>query len=214
VEAGDPEQTQNIELGTKWNLFGERLLATAAVFRMTKDDVMESVGDAYSTLGTLNTGKNRVQGVECSLAGSLTEKLSAQFSAAFMESEVLQSFNADEVGRALSNFANDSLYLQLRYDANRQVSFGGSLTYKGEMYGGQPDTAAGFDTEINDYSIVVPSYEVVDLFVNYYPSEKINFRLNVSNVTDEEYWLAAYRSGSFMYLGDSRNVRATVTWGF
>ncbi|MEQ8207615.1 MAG: TonB-dependent receptor [Woeseia sp.] len=214
VEVGDPETTINMELGTKWNLFNERLLLTAAAFRMTKDDVMESVGDAYSTIGTLNTGKNRVQGVEFSVTGSITDKLSAQFSAAFMESEVLESFNTDDIGRVLSNFADDSLYLQVRYDANEKVSFGGSVTYKSEMYGGQPDTAAGYNSTLNDYSIVVPSYDVVDLFVNYYYSDRVNLRLNASNVSDEEYWVAAYRSGSFMYLGDSRNVRATVTWGF
>lgn len=212
VSAGDPEQTENIELGTKWNLFDERLLAAAALFQITKDDVMESVGDSYSTLGTLNTGRNRVRGVEFSLTGSLTEKLSAQFSAAFMDSEVLRSFNEENEGRALSNFADDSVYLQLRYQATPKLAFGGVLTYKSEMYGGQPDTAAGYDDSIGDYSIVVPDYTVFDFFLNYYPAEKVNLRLNVNNVTDEEYWLAAYRSGSFMYIGDRRNFRATITW--
>ena len=34
------------------------------------------------------------------------------------------------------------------------------------------------------------------------------------NVTDEEYYLAAYRSGSFLYYGDARNVRLTVNYEF
>lgn len=214
VDRSEPEHVQNLELGTKWQIFDDRLLATAALFRITKSDVMESVGDAYSTLGTLNTGKNRVQGIELSLTGALTEKLSAQISAALMESEVLEAFDSANEGLALSNFANDSLYLQLRYEASQKFAFGGALTYKSEMYGGQPDTAAGFNPTIGDYSIVVPSYEVVDLFVNYYPTETLNLRLNVNNVADKEYWTAAYRSGSFMYLGEARNVRATVTWEF
>ncbi len=214
VDRSDPEQVTNLELGTKWELFDNRMLATAAIFQMTKDDVMESVGDSYSSLGTLNTGKNRVQGIELSLTGAITEKLSAQFSAGFMESEVLEAFNEDNIGLALSNFADDHVYLQLRYDATPKFSFGGSITYKSEMYGGQPDTAAGFNDDIGDYSIVVPSYEVVDLFMNYYPTESLNLRLNVSNVADEAYWTAAYRSGSFMYIGDARAVRGTLTWEF
>ncbi|MFK8020761.1 MAG: TonB-dependent receptor [Pseudomonadales bacterium] len=214
VDRSDPEHVENLELGTKWEFFNDRLLATAALFRMTKDDVMESVGDSYSTLGTLNTGKNRVQGVELSLTGAITDKLSAQFSAAFMESEVLDAFIEDNVGLALSNFADEHLYLQLRYDASPRFSFGGSISYKSEMYGGQPDTAAGYNATIGDYSIVVPSYEVVDLFMNFYPTEKVNLRLNVSNVADTEYWTAAYRSGSFMYLGEARSVRGSVTWEF
>ena len=45
VTESRPEKTTNLELGTKWNLFDEMLLATAAVFRVTKDDVMEGVSD-------------------------------------------------------------------------------------------------------------------------------------------------------------------------
>jgi catecholate siderophore receptor len=212
VDRSEPEQTDNYEIGTKWNLFDDRLLATAAVFWMAKTDVMESVGNAYSTLGTLNTGENRVEGVEFALTGNVTEKLSAQFAAAFMESEVEESYIEANEGLVLSNFGDDSVYLQLRYQATPTIAFGGAVTYKSKMYGGQPDTAAGFNAATGQYSVVVPSYEVYDLFLNYYPSEKINVRVNVNNVFDEEYWLAAYRSGSFMYLGDARSIRATLTW--
>lgn len=214
VGVSDPERVNNLELGSKWELFDNRLLFTAALFSITKNDVMESVGDDYSTLGTLNTGKNRVQGVEFSLTGAITDKLSTQFTATFMDSEVLEAFNAENVGLALSNFADDQVYLQLRYDASPSFSFGGSITHKSEMYGGQPDTAAGFNNEIGDYSIVVPSYQVLDLFINYYPSDKLNLKLNLSNVTDEEYFTAAYRSGSFMYLGDAPSARASLTYNF
>lgn len=212
VEVSDPESTENLEIGSKWNLFDGRVLATVALFRMTKDDVMESVGNAYSTIGTLNTGKNRVQGIEVSLTGNLTEKLSAQVTAAAMSSKVLKAFNADEEGRALSNFADDSVFVQLRYEVSPKLAVGASWTYKSEMFGGQPDTAAGFNTAINDYSIVVPSYDVTDVFVQWFPTDRLNVRLNAGNVFDQEYWTAAYRSGSFMYLGDARSLRATLTY--
>lgn len=214
VAESDPETMENLELGVKWHFFGEKLLATAAVFDMTKSDIHESVGNAYSNLGTLNTGENRVRGVEFSLVGNITDKLSTQFSAAFMESEVTKAFVPEQVGLALANFADDSLYLQLRYQATPKLSFGGSVTYQSEMYGGQPDTAAGFNTALNDYSVVVPSYSVVDLFLNYEHSDRLALRVNAGNVLDEEYWTAAYRSGSFMYLGARQNLRASVTYGF
>ncbi len=62
VRDSEPERTQNMELGTKWRLLDDKLLLTAAAFQVTKDDVMENVGDDYETLGTLNTGENRVRG--------------------------------------------------------------------------------------------------------------------------------------------------------
>lgn len=210
----DPEIVENLELGTKWMVFDEQLMATAALFRMTKDDVMESVGDSYSTLGTLNTGKNRVQGMEFGLSGDIIEGLSIQASASVMDSEVLKSYSDSNLGLALSNFADRSYYVQLRYQPNEKFAFGGDYSYQSEMYGGQPDTAAGYDSANNRYSIVVPSYSVVNLFANYYFSEDLTLRVNIGNALDEEYWTAAYRSGSFMYLGDGRNFRATLNYQF
>ena len=214
ASAADPETVENIELGTKLILMDDRLLFTAALFQMTKSDVMESVGDSYSTLGSLNTGENRIQGIEVGVIGDITEKLSVQLSAASMESEVLDSFNPEYIGLALSNFAENSAFLQLRYQFNDKLAFGGSYTYQDQMYGGQPDTAAGYDAENNRYSIVVPDYQVVNLFASYNATDKLTFRLNAGNVLDEEYWTAAYRSGSFMYLGDAQNVRLTANYEF
>jgi catecholate siderophore receptor len=212
--AADPELVENLEIGTKWSLLDEKLFLAASWFQVTKSDVMESVGDAYSTLGTLNTGKNRVDGIELAMNGNITDKLSVQVSAAKMQSEVLASVDEGNVGLALSNFSRESFYVQLRYQPTESFAFGGDFTYKGEMYGGQPDSAASYDTEISDYNIVVPNYSVINLFANYSVSDAMTLRLNIGNVTDKEYWTAAYRSGAFMYLGDARSAKATLTYEF
>lgn len=212
--AADPETVENLELGTKLMLMDDELMVTAALFQMTKSDVMESVGDDYSTLGTLNTGENRVQGVELGLVGEVTEELSVQASFAVMDSEITKSHNEDNVGRVLSNFAENSAFVQLRYQLTEDFSFGGNYSYQSEMYGGQPDTAAVYDSENNRYRIVVPDYQVVNLFANYNAAENLTFRLNIGNAFDTEYWTAAYRSGAFMYLGDARSTRLTVNYEF
>ena len=214
VKQSDPELVENIELGTKWQFFDEKLMATAALFQMTKDDVMESVGNDYSSLGTLNTGKNRVKGIELGLVGDINDTLSMQASATVMDSEVLESYNEENEGLALSNFAEKSWYIQLRYQPNETWAFGGDYSGQSEMYGGQPDTAAGYNAETGQYSIVVPSYQVLNLFANYNATEDLTLRVNVGNALDKEYWTAAYRSGSFMYLGDARTVRFTVNYQF
>jgi catecholate siderophore receptor len=176
---------------------------------------MESVGDEnYVTLGTLNTGVNRVRGIEIGFVGNLTDELSVQFSATSMDSEVIDSINEDSIGLALSNFAEKSVYLQLRYEINESFVVGGDYAYQSEMYAGQPDTAAGYDSVNNQYSIVVPSYQVVNLFANYYATKNLSFRLNIGNAFDEEYWTAAYRSGAFMYLGSATSTKLTTTYEF
>lgn len=213
--AASPERVENIELGTKWSLDDDELLLSAALFQMTKSDVMESIGaDDYAATGTLNTGENRVKGLELGAVGEITEKLSVQFSAAIMDSEVTKSFVPTNEGLALSNFAEKSAYLQLRYEPNATFAFGGNITYQSEMYGGQPDSAAGYNQTTGEYSIVVPSYSFVNLFANYNVTETFTLRANLGNVFDREYWTAAYRSGAFMYLGDGRNARLTATYEF
>ncbi|MGE4070545.1 MAG: TonB-dependent receptor [Lysobacterales bacterium] len=211
VVRSKPETVENMELGAKWNLMDEKLLATVALFQITKDDVMESVGDAYSQLGTLNTGKNRVRGIEFGLSGNLNERWSAQFSASFMEAEVLEAFVASNIGKTLSNFADDQAFLQLRYQASPKFSLGGALTYSSEMHAGQPDTAAGFSASRGEYSYTVPGYTTLDAFANYEFSETLKLRLNVNNVFDRDYYLAAYRSGAFTYIGDARNAQLTLS---
>ena len=200
-----PEKTENIELGTKWELFNDKLLATAAAFQITKDDVME--GADYSTVGTLNTGKNRVEGVEISLAGNLTDKLSSLFGAAVMNAEILESVDPAGEGKTLANFADKSLFLQLRYQATPAFAFGGTATYSSPVYVGQPDSAASEDRS-------VPSYTVYDLFASYQINDKLGLRLNVGNVTDKDYYLTAYRSGAFTYIGDRRDAQLTLSYEF
>jgi len=216
-----PEKVQNIELGTKWDLFNDKLLATAAIFQITKDDVME--GADYDTQGTLNTGANEVTGIEVSLAGNLTDDLSILFGASVMKAEITESFNngvnlttnragdvvatEDARGSTLANFADKSAFLQLRYQATQELSFGGSATYSSEVFTGQPDTAANEDWG-------VPSYTVVDVFATYAVNEQFNVRLNVGNVTDKDFYLTAYRSGTFAYMGAARSTKLTVSYDF
>ncbi len=208
----EPETTENIELGTKWNLFDGQLLLTAALFQITKTDVME--GADYGSAGTFNTGENEVQGFEFGASGNITDKLSAQAGFTTMDAEVIESFNPANEGRTLSNFADDTAFVQLRYRLTDRLAIGGAMKYESKKYAGQPDSAAGFNPTTGQYSQPVPSYTVYDLFASWQFTETLDARLNLGNVTDEEYYLAAYRSGSFLYFGDARNVRLTVNYEF
>ncbi|MCK6389913.1 MAG: TonB-dependent receptor [Azonexus sp.] len=209
--AAKPELTENIELGTKWNLLGGKLLATAAVFEINKKDVME--GNGYTSSGTYNSGGNRVRGIEFGLAGNLTEKLSAFAGVSFMEAEVTKSATQDNVGKTLSNFAENTASAQLRYQATPKFAFGSAVKYESKKYAGQPDSAAGYNAN-GEYSQPIPAYTVVDVFADYRIDKQTKLRLNIGNVFDKDYYLAGYRSGSFLYKGDARNARLTLNYDF
>ncbi|WP_367066334.1 TonB-dependent receptor [Oryzisolibacter sp. LB2S] len=210
-----PEKSQNFELGTKWNLFDDKLLFTAAIFRTVKKDVMEGdpTGTGYESAGMFNTGKNRVQGIEFGLAGNLTPQLEVQGGVAFMKSKVLHSVSAANIGRPLSNFADRSAMLQGKYQFTRDFGLGAVARYESGKCGGQPDTGAGFNAQ-GYCSQPIPSFTVYDLFATYRINKSADLRLNVLNVTNKDYFTAVYRSGAFLYKGDARAVRLTLNLDF
>ncbi|OPX55901.1 catecholate siderophore receptor [Oceanospirillum multiglobuliferum] len=209
--AADPEQSTNLELGTKWSLMNDELLLTAAVFQTTKDNVIEtsSGSTGYGSGGSLNTGKNEVKGVELGLVGNLTNKLSGHLNITSMKSKVLESSNAAAVGLPQANFADTSANLQLRYQLTEQFAFGGAATYSSEIYGGSPE--AGTNTET---APELPSYTVLDAFASYQVNPKLGIRANVQNLTDKRYYTAVYRGGSIVYLGDARSANISVNYKF
>lgn len=230
-----PEKSTNYELGTKWNVFDDKLLITGAIFQTTKSNVME--GADYSAAGTYNSGKNRVQGIEFGLAGNLTDRFTAQAGVTVMKSEILASAPQPipantapgnvaaatataaatakaNVGKRLSNFANRSLSVQLKYQLTDAFAFGGAARHESQRYGGQPDTAAGYSLATGRYSQPVPAFMVYDVFASYRFNRRMDVRLNVLNVEDKDYYTAVYRSGSFLYKGDGRATRVTLNYEF
>jgi catecholate siderophore receptor len=212
---GQPVRTKNYELGTKWELFGHKLLVTAAAFRLVKDGVFESPnGDSYSQIGSLNTGRYRVKGLEFGLVGNITSRLSGQVGVTVMNSKVLDSVIPANVGLKLANFANNQANAQLRYQLTDALAIGGNVNYKSSMAAGQPDTAAGWSTALGDYSYKVPAYTTFDLFGTVKLNRHLEARVNVQNVGNADYYLAAYRSGTFVYIGDKRRVTFALTGKF
>lgn len=212
---GKPERSENLELGAKLELFNERLLLTAAAFRTDKKDIFEGGTNSYLATGSLNSGAIRVEGVELGFAGNLTERLSGQVGASFMKSKVLKSLvDPASVGRRVSNFANTSVDAQLRYQLTDRLALGGTLTYQSEMFAGQPDTGAAWNTTANTYSVRVPGHTALDAFVSFKINPMFSVQLNGQNLTNKTYYTAAYRSGGFAYLGDARSFKATLTAKF
>lgn len=221
IANGLPESSESFEAGIKADLFDHRLMATAAAFQITKGDVFETALPAdgepsndYEPTGALNTGKNRVRGVEFGIVGNLTERLSGQAALTIMDSEILDSNDPAKIGRRLSNFANTQFSGQARYQATNALAFGGTATYKSAMYTGQPDDAASYNSALEVYTYKVPSYWVFDAFASYQINQNLGARLNVTNLADKRYYQAGYRSGHFLYIGDGRRATMTLTAKF
>lgn len=220
-----PERSLNLELGAKFELFDERLLLTTSLFQIIKTDVME--GANYDVVGTFNTGKIRVRGLEAEIAGNITDNWSIQGGITVMDAKVLKSANvgisaanlalgATNVGKTIANFADFQASLQTRYQVTEKFAMGAAIKHKSKMFGGQPDTAAVFTQTATGftYNQPVPAYTVNDLFFEYKFNNRVDLRVNINNVTNEDYYTAVYRSGTFLYKGDARSVVGTVNVKF
>jgi catecholate siderophore receptor len=151
-----------------------------------------------------------VRGLEFGLVGNFTEKLSGQIGGAIMQSKVLDSATAINIGHPLSNFAKQAYSAQLKYQPTDAFAFGSTVRHESDRCGGQPDTGAGFTNGV--CSQPVPSFTVFDVFASYRFSRRWDVRLNVLNAGNKDYYTAVYRSGSFLYKGDARSARLTMNY--
>jgi catecholate siderophore receptor len=55
---------------------------------------------------------------------------------------------------------------------------------------------------------------VYDAFDAYRFNKNLELRANLLNLADNDYYLAGYRSGSFVYKGDARALRMTLNMDF
>src|SRR5690606_40941284 len=81
----EPEETRNYEIGTKWNLLDDGLSLAAAVFRTEKGNARVLVADSTYE----NAGKTRVNGVELSATGKLTDKWQLFAGYSYLDSELV-----------------------------------------------------------------------------------------------------------------------------
>jgi catecholate siderophore receptor len=191
----DAEENEAYELGVKWNVFDEHLALSMAGFRVDKDARVQTGAGAGAVISI--SGVQRVEGFELTAQGNLTPNLSIFGGITFLDSEIIKSPVAAQVGTALPNITETSFSLMARYEFNPMLYAGGLVNYNDEKHGGTVNSLATF----------VPDYWRGDLFVGYHVTSHIDLSLHVLNVTDEVYFDALYRSAApFTYIAPGRSA--------
>lgn len=220
----DPEEAENIEIGAKWNTMDGRLLLTAALFRNERSQYR--VDDPTGQQQSLD-GRSRVDGVALGVSGQVTPKLYVYANYTWLDSEFLQNASNSVVaagadfraGDPLPNTPEHSFNLWATYDLTRQLQIGYGLTYAGE-YAYQRSGSAGPPAVIGPL-LYSPDYVVHSLAVTYRINERVDLRLNVRNLTDEEYYTRVRSAGStavggfgWATPGEARNATLTLNYRF
>ena len=193
-----PERNKAWEAGVKWETAGGHLLLTGAAFRIDKDNARENLGNGVYDL----VGKLRSQGFEASASGTLFERLQLFGGYTYTDAKIIASLTAANVGRRFANIPQHSANLLATWHFSDAFEAGGQAHYQSTVYGGS--AAAG--------SAHYPGYARFDLVAKWKPSERIEARLNINNVTDKTYYDAIYRSAApFAYVAPGRSAVLAVT---
>ncbi|GGI17248.1 hypothetical protein GCM10008066_08030 [Oxalicibacterium faecigallinarum] len=217
------QKAENFEIGTKWNLFDNRLSTTAAVFRTERSNI------GMGTTSVVGYGKQIVEGIELGASGSITRAWNISAGLTLMDSKRKHSAavdaaiaggggGADYGGATTTN--GDELAFTPKIAANLWTTYrvlpdltvGGGVQHLGTTYVGRPDTA---DRVIkNGVYGKTPSYTVLNLMAAYQVSPKLTLRFNIDNATDEEYVAGSSWNGQRVMLGAPRTFLVSADMKF
>ena len=185
----DPEKARTFELGTKWDLFNDKLNLTAAIFRTEKQNTRIQLDSTTYT----NGGESKVDGIELGLNGNITDKWAVSAGYTYLDSEQTDpgpSCNRAGVctpdnpakGKQLPNVPKNSATLWTTYQVLPQLTIGAGAVAMDKVYGDAANTK------------YVPGYVRYDAMARYNVNKNVDLQLNVNNLSDERYFTKAYAS--------------------
>lgn len=195
----EPEKTYTLEAGTKWDLFGSRLLLSGAVFRVKKINARTTgilPGDPPQVL----EGKQRVDGVELSATGNFTRNWSVLAGYTLLDSAIVESNNPLEVGNKLINTPRHSFNFWTTYQFPFRLSLGGGGRFVDGRFGNTTNTR------------FVESFWLMDATASYRINKRIDLRLNLNNLTDKYYFDRI--GGGHIVPGPARSLLLATNFHF
>lgn len=198
-----PQEARSVEIGTKWELFDRRLLATAALFQTDVDHARTNDPVTLVDPSKAFAGKYRVRGIELDVAGNITKDWSVYGGLVVLDTEVLKSSTAQDIGRRLANIPLTQFSLLSRYQLTEKFAIAGAATYGGEVYGGH--LAANKE---NNHTV---DWWRFDAFAEYKLTNNVELRVSGINLTNELYYDAIYQAAeSFAFVAPGRAGYLTV----
>jgi len=206
----DPEESNTLELGTKWSVLKNRLAITAALFRTEKTNARTP--DLTNTANSVLDGEQRVDGGEIGLVGQITPAWQMTASYTHLHGRVLKSNTKAtagpatglevETGNELANVPANSATLWNTYQINSKWQVGAGAQFVGERYNNSNSTTRS----------LVDDYLVFEAMAAYQLTPKLNLRLNAYNLTNERY--IGTVGGGHAIPGAARSAMLTASYQF
>jgi len=205
----DPLEGDSYEAGIKGDFFGDRLFASAAIFRVEQNN-FPVIDDGFFIPGTTDPAWRPAQGTvaegyEIELSGKLTSSWDVNLGWTDYTAE-----DADGLD-VVAHHPRQMLKLATVYDLGDVIGglrIGGALRWESRP----PQNAINPGTLLEE-RVGQPAYAILNLMAEYAVNEQVSLQLNVNNVLDETYfnnnqWFAGY------VYGEPLNAHLTLDYAF
>lgn len=179
----DPEQNQNLEIGTKLDFFDGRLSATGALFRLEKTNARTA--DPNDPVLQVLAGEQRTDGLELGLAGELLPDWNLSATYALLDAEMVKS-NTKQTGTVSGKSKSLEGMTSVNVPTHSGVVWTTyNITPEWEVGGGVFLASSRFADSVNEVSL--PGYGRLDATVAYH-QKHFDIQANVFNLLDKEYF--------------------------
>lgn len=207
-----PQQAHTVEVGTKWNVFGEQLRVSAALFRTVVSNLV--VQDPVD-LQYYQVGHERVQGIELGAVGQITRhwavsagytRMNTHADGGIISSATTPSAPATDGSGTLAYVPRSSFTAWSTWQLPHHLTLGAGARYSGEMQRGH-DGAIGTPS-------CTEAYWVFDAMASYAINQHASLQLNIYNLFDQSYVAAINKSGYRYTPGAPRSALLTLNLKF
>jgi catecholate siderophore receptor len=197
-DAIPPEKTYTFEIGSKWDVAGERLMLSGAAFRVDKTNARTPrilPDDPPQVLD----GRQRANGFELAATGAVTRDWRVFGAYTFIDGKIVRSNNPAETGKYFQNTPKNSFSVWTTYQLKR-LTIGGGPRFLGRRYGNNTNTR------------FVDSYWTLDAMVSFPVSRNLDLRVNAYNLNNAYYFDRL--GGGHLIPGAARSVNVTTAFRF
>jgi catecholate siderophore receptor len=199
----DPQESWNIELGSKWEFFNDKLSVNGAIFHTENKNVIFTT-DPSAPLDPSNysvDGRQTIEGETLGVTGKITDNWAILANVSHLNAELNEKGNPNN-GRDLTLTPELSGSLWTTYQLPWKIQVGGGIRYQDQV-------------EVNAANTIrVPSYAVVDMMAKYEVNERMNIQANVYNLFNRDYRISVNNNGQRYNAGTPLSFMVSTNFSF